>query len=53
MAGHGDTNGTTPTATQQDIDAHRASYDRFMWWLKTGAIVSFVVAAVVVVIVAS
>ena len=49
MAGHGETNGE---AGAMDISAHRASYDSFMSWFKWGAIVSFVVTAIVVVIIA-
>lgn len=36
-----------------DIQAHEASYDRFLGLLKYGAIASFVVAAIVVLIIAS
>jgi hypothetical protein len=49
MAGHGETNGETGA---MDITAHRASYEGFMSWFKWGAIVAFIVAAVVVVIIA-
>ena len=49
MAGHGETNGE---AGAMDITAHRASYDRFMSWFKWGAVTSFIVAAIVVVIIA-
>jgi hypothetical protein len=48
MAGHGDTNGE---AGAMDITAHRASYDSFMGWFKWGAVVAFVVTAIVVVII--
>jgi len=40
MAGEGDTNG--------DFKAHRESYDRFMWWLKTGTIATAIVTALVI-----
>ena len=49
MAGHGETN---DEAGAMDITAHRASYDSFMGWFKWGAVASFVVAAIVVVIIA-
>ena len=49
MAGHGETNGN---AGAMDISAHRASYESFMGWFKWGAVVSFIVAAIVVVIIA-
>ena len=51
MAAHGNTNGDAPY--EQEMNAHRASYDRFIGWLKWGAIVAFVVAAIAVVLVAS
>jgi len=51
MAAHGDTNGEAHAP--QDLTAHRASYERFIGWFKWGAIVSFVVAAIAVVLVAS
>ncbi|MFM9977598.1 MAG: hypothetical protein ACKVOP_06080 [Sphingomonadaceae bacterium] len=38
MAGEGEANG--------NLKEHRESYDRFMWWLKTGTIVSAFVTAV-------
>ncbi len=50
MAGHGNTNSDGHPA--QDIKAHHASYERFIGWFKWGAVISFVVAAVVVVIIA-
>lgn len=54
MAGHGETNGTaTPINEEQDLAAHQASYDRFMWWMKRGAIIAFVTAAIVTAILAS
>ncbi len=53
MAGHGDTSGHAETHSAMDMDAHQSSYASFMWWLKAGAIVSFVVAAIVTVILAS
>ena len=49
MAGHGETSGETGA---MDISAHRASYEGFLGWFKWGAIVSFIVAAIVVVIIA-
>jgi hypothetical protein len=49
MAGHGETNGE---AGAMDISAHRASYEGFLGWFKWGAIASFIVAAVVVIIIA-
>ncbi len=52
MAATGDTHDTTEQGAM-DISAHRAGYERFMGWMKIGAVVSFVVAAVVVVILAS
>lgn len=54
MAGHGDTDGTAvPVTQEQDLVAHQESYDRFMWWLKRGAVIAFVVAAIVTVVLAS
>lgn len=35
-----------------DISQHRDSYQRFMGWAKWGTLISFVLAAVVVVIIA-
>jgi hypothetical protein len=49
MAAHGDTNGE---AGSMDITAHRASYDSFMSWFKWGAVVAFIITAIVVVIIA-
>ena len=49
MAGQGDTNGETGA---MDITAHRAAYEGFMSWFKWGTIISFIVAAIVVVIIA-
>ena len=49
MAGHIDTNGE---AGAMDITAHRASYAGFLGWFKWGAVASFIVAAIVVVIIA-
>lgn len=40
MAGNGETNG--------DLNAHRESYDGFIWWLKTGMIATAIVAALVI-----
>jgi hypothetical protein len=40
MAGEGETNG--------DFEAHRESYDRFMWWLKTGTIATAIVTGLVI-----
>lgn len=49
-----DTNGATDGNTEaMDISAHRDSYQRFMGWLKLGAVVSFITTAIVVIIVAS
>ena len=54
MAGHGDSKGgATAITPEQDLAAHRKSYDGFMWWLKIGAGVAFVVGFVATVIVAS
>ena len=54
MAGHGSTEGNAISTTpEQQLAAHKASYDRFMWWLKVGAVTSFVIAAIVTVILAS
>jgi len=50
MAGQGDTKGE---AGAMDIASHRASYQGFIGWFKFGAIAASVVAAVVVVIIAS
>jgi hypothetical protein len=50
MAGHGDTNGDAPV---NDLSIHRAGYDAFIGWFKWGAVIAFVVAAIVVVIIAS
>ena len=49
MAGHGESNGE---AGAMDITAHRAAYQGFMSWFKWGTIISFIVAAIVVVIIA-
>jgi hypothetical protein len=40
MAGNGETNG--------DIKAHAESYERFIGWVKFGALASAVVAALVI-----
>jgi hypothetical protein len=47
MAGHGDTEHGA-----MDISAHQASYGRFMGWAKWGTVVCFVLAAIVVMIIA-
>lgn len=49
MAGPGDTNDDLQV---NDIAVHRDGYQRFIGWAKLGTIVSFVVAAIVVVIIA-
>jgi hypothetical protein len=49
MAGDGNTSGE---AGAMDISAHRASYDSFMGWFKWGAVAAFILAAIVVVIIA-
>jgi hypothetical protein len=40
MAGNGETNG--------DRIAHRDSYDRFIWWLKTGTVGTVLVVTLVI-----
>lgn len=35
-----------------DISQHRNSYERFMGWAKWGTVISFVITAIVVVIIA-
>jgi len=40
MAGNSETN--------DDLAAHQASYDRFMWWLKFGTATMFVTVALIV-----
>ena len=49
MAGDGNTSGESGA---MDIAAHRASYDSFMGWFKWGSVAAFIVAAIVVVIIA-
>ena len=56
MAATGNTQGDPADYGEHDgmdIGAHRASYERFLGWFKWGAVVSFVVAAGVVVLIAS
>jgi len=48
MAAQGNTEGEAPT---NDISVHRDGYQKFLGWFKWGAVTSFVVAAVVVVII--
>lgn len=56
MAVQGDTNSTTDPLGhepgQQDLTAHERGYEKFLGYLKWGAIIAFIVAAVVVVILA-
>ncbi len=53
MAGHGETNGAAGNeAGAMDITDHRVAYEGFMSWFKWGTVVSFIVAAIVVVIIA-
>jgi Bacterial aa3 type cytochrome c oxidase subunit IV len=40
MAGNGETNG--------DLKAHSESYDRFIGWLKFGALATAIVVAIVI-----
>jgi hypothetical protein len=40
MAGNGEANG--------NLKAHQESYDRFIWWLKTGTILSAITTALVI-----
>ncbi|GEM_PF-2521527 len=49
MAGHGDSNEEAATT---EIAVHRASYKGFIGWFKWGAVVAFIIVAVVVVIIA-
>ena len=49
MAGHGEINGDKQA---MDTSAHRASYERFLGWAKFATIVSFIVAAIAVVLIA-
>ncbi len=39
--------------TQEDIRAHVKSYSAFSWMMKWGTIVSFIVAAIVVLIISN
>lgn len=48
MAGHGENQHGA-----MDISAHRASYSSFMGWAKVGTVVCFILAAIVVAIIAS
>ena len=52
MAGHSDSDNGSFEPGAMDISQHRKSYDEFMGWAKWGAMVSFIIAAVAVVIVA-
>ena len=52
MAGHSDSDDGKFEPGAMDISDHRESYQAFMGWAKWGAMVSFIIAAVAVVIVA-
>ena len=54
MAGHGDTNESAASHFgDMDVTKHRAAYEGFLGWFKWGAIASFAIAFIVVVIIAS
>jgi len=38
--------------TKTDLTAHQASYDRFMWWFKFGGVAVFIIAAIVIMLLA-
>lgn len=56
MAAQGDTNGTTDALGYepgvQDLATHERGYEKFLGYFKWGAIIAFVIAAVVVYILA-
>lgn len=43
----------TDREVQTDVQAHVKSYDRFAWMMKWGTIISFIVTAIVVILISS